>query len=74
MESSKRILLKFKKENGKYYSLTIKNAKEGVGDEEIKNLMNKIIEKKIIKQGSVLVSGIKGASFVETQKKNFDIA
>ena len=73
MESTKKILLRFKKENGKYYSIAIKNAKEDVENEEIKNLMNNIVEKKIIKQGTIFMSGIKGASFIETQKKNFDL-
>ena len=74
MENTKKILLKVKKENNRVYGLTIKNAKEDVKDEEIKKLMNNIVEKKIIKQGTIGIAEVKGASLVETQKKNFDLA
>ena len=36
--------------------------------------MNNIVEKKIIKQGTIGIAEVKGASLVETQKKNFDLA
>lgn len=73
MDNTKKIYLKFRKENGKYYNIVIRNGKEEISSEEIKELMNKIVDKKLIKEGDVLISEAKEASLVETRKKNFEI-
>lgn len=73
MENTKNILLKFKKDDNKIYGITIKHAKDEVKDEDVKKLMQGILDKNIIKDDVVKLAAIKGATLVETHKKNFDL-
>jgi len=49
MEVRKTISMKFKKDDGKTFNLSVKNPGPGVNEEAIKKVMDKIIEKKEFK-------------------------
>ena len=73
MENTKRISMRFKSGDEKSYGITVKNAKDDVKDEDIKKLMDSIVEKKVIKVENSHLAKIKGASFIETNKKDFNL-
>ncbi len=73
MASIKKIVMRFKKEGGGYYTVKIEDAKKDVKRLEIKDLMDKILEKEFIKGENLKLVGIKDASFIETEKSTYKL-
>ena len=73
MEVRKTISMKFKKDDGKTFNLSVKNPGPGVNEEAIKKVMDKIIEKNVFRikrQG--LVKSV-DAKIVETSTETYDL-
>ena len=73
MEVRKPISMKFKKDDGKTFNLSVKNPGPGVNEEAIKKVMDKIIEKNVFRikcQG--LVKSV-DAKLVETSTETYDL-
>ena len=47
MEVRKTIAMRFKKDDGKTYNLSLRNPAAGINEEIIKNVMDKVIEKNV---------------------------
>lgn len=73
MEVRKTISMKFKKDDGKTFNLSVKNPGSGVNEEAIKKVMDKIIEKNVFRiKGQGLVKSV-DAKLVETSTETYDL-
>lgn len=73
MEVRKTISMKFKKDDGKTFNLSVKNPGLGVNEEAIKKVMDKIIEKNVFRiKGQGLVKSV-DAKLVETSTETYDL-
>lgn len=73
MEVRKTISMKFKKDDGKTFNLSVKNPGPGVNEEAIKKEMDKIIEKNVFRiKGQGLVKSV-DAKLVETSTETYDL-
>lgn len=73
MEVRKTISMKFKKDYGKTFNLSVKNPGPGVNEEAIKKVMDKIIEKNVFRiKGQGLVKSV-DAKLVETSTETYDL-
>lgn len=73
MEVRKTISMKFKKDDGKTFNLSVKNPGPGVNEEAIKKVMDKIIEKNVFRiKGQGLVKSV-DAKLVETSAETYDL-
>lgn len=73
MEVRKTISMKFKKDDGKTFNLSVKNPGTGVNEEAIKKVMDKIIEKNVFRiKGQGLVKSV-DAKLVETSTETYDL-
>lgn len=73
MEVRKTISMKFKKDDGKTFNLSVKNPGPGVNEEAIKKVMDKIIEKNVFRiKGQGLVKSV-DAKLVETSTEIYDL-
>lgn len=73
MEVRKTISMKFKKDDGKTFNLSVKNPGPGVNEEAIKKVMDKIIEKNVFRiNGQGLVKSV-DAKLVETSTETYDL-
>jgi hypothetical protein len=73
MEVRKTISMKFKKDDGKTFNLSVKNSGPGVNEEAIKKVMDKIIEKNVFRiKGQGLVKSV-DAKLVETSTETYDL-
>ena len=73
MEVRKTISMKFKKDDGKTFNLSVKNPGPGVNEEAIKKVMDKIIEKNVFRiKGQGLVKSV-DAKLVETSTETYDL-
>ena len=73
MEVRKTISMKFKKDDGKTFNLSVKNPGPGVNEEAIKKVMDKIIEKNVFRiKGQRLVKSV-DAKLVETSTETYDL-
>ncbi|MEG0250578.1 MAG: DUF2922 domain-containing protein [Peptostreptococcus sp.] len=73
MENAKTLQLKFKRIDQKNYNLVLKNPREDITEEEIKKIMNMIIEKNIINPSGMKIEAIEDASIVDTSVKKFNL-
>ena len=73
MEVRKTISMKFKKDDGKTFNLSVKNPGPGVNEEAIKKVMDQIIEKNVFRiKGQGLVKSV-DAKLVETSTETYDL-
>ena len=73
MEVRKTISMKFKKDDGKTFNLSVKNPGPGVNEEAIKKVMDKIIEKNVFRiKGQGLVKSVE-AKVVEPSTETYDL-
>ena len=73
MEVRKTISMKFKKDDGKTFNLSVKNPGPGVNEEAIKKVMDKIIEKNVFRiKGQGLVKSV-DVKLVETSTETYDL-
>ncbi len=73
MEVRKTISMKFKKDDGKTFNLSVKNPGPGVNEKAIKKVMDKIIEKNVFRiKGQGLVKSV-DAKLVETSTETYDL-
>lgn len=73
MEVRKTISMKFKKDDDKTFNLSVKNPGPGVNEEDIKKVMDKIIEKNVFRiKGQGLVKSV-DAKLVETSTETYDL-
>lgn len=73
MEVRKTISMKFKKDDGKTFNLSVKNPGQGVNEEAIKKVMDKVIEKNVFRiKGQGLVKSV-DAKLVETSTETYDL-
>lgn len=69
MERELYLVMSFKNAGGSITKITLKNIKEDVTEEEVQNLMEKIVTANIfVSKGGDLVSKVKG-EIVEKQQK-----
>ncbi len=54
-------------------TINIENAKPGIKDQEVKELMEKILDKELIKNKGIKLVAIKDANFIETEKTEFNL-
>ena len=73
MEVRKTISMKFKKDDGKTFNLSVKNPGPGVNEEAIKKVMDMVIEKNVFRiKGQGLVKSV-DAKLVETSTETYDL-
>lgn len=73
MENTKVLQLKFKRIDKKDYNLVLKNPREDITEEEVKKIMNMIIEKNIINPAGMKIEAIEEANIVDTSVKKFNL-
>lgn len=74
MEKELYLVLSFKNAGGSITKITLKNIKEDVTEEEVQNLMEKIVTAKIfVSKGGDLVSKVKG-EIVEKTTESFEMS
>lgn len=73
MEKRKMIAMRFKKEDGKTFNLSVRNPGLGVNEESIKKVMDMVVEKNVFRiKGQGLVKTI-DAKIVETSTETYDL-
>lgn len=73
MEVRKTIAMRFKKDDGKTYNLSLRNPVAGINEETIKNVMDKVIEKNVfVVKGHGLAKAIE-AKMIETSTETYDL-
>ncbi|KGF15401.1 hypothetical protein HMPREF1639_00855 [Peptostreptococcus sp. MV1] len=73
MEKRKMIAMRFKKEDGKTFNLSVRNPGSGVNEESIKKVMDMVVEKNVFRiKGQGLVKTI-DAKIVETSTETYDL-
>lgn len=73
MEKRKMIAMRFKKEDGKTFNLSVRNPGPGVNEEFIKKVMDMVVEKNVFRiKGQGLVKTI-DAKIVETSTETYDL-
>lgn len=73
MENTKKLQLKFKRIDQKSYNLALKNPREDLTEEEIKKVMDIIVEKNIINPAGMKIEAVEDASIIDTSVKKFDL-
>ena len=74
MEKELYLVLSFKNAGGSITKITLKNIKEDVTEEEVQNLMEKIVTANIfVSKGGDLVSKVKG-EIVEKKTESFEMS
>ena len=74
MEKELYLVLSFKNAGGSITKITLKNIKEDVTEEEVQNLMEKIVTATIfVSKGGDLVSKVKG-EIVEKTTESFEMS
>lgn len=74
MEKELYLVLSFKNAGGSITKITLKNIKEDVTEEEVQNLMEKIVTANIVvSKGGDLVSKVKG-EIVEKTTESFEMS
>ncbi|MBC2576124.1 DUF2922 domain-containing protein [Peptostreptococcus canis] len=71
--SNKILLMRFKKSDGKVYSVRVRNPKENVSEEEIKEVMEYILDNKAIKPDGLELAETIDARIVSTDTQEFDL-
>ena len=73
MSNSKKLNMKFKKEDGKVYTLSLKEIRDDVNDEEVKALMKFVVEKKAVIPKNINIAQIKEAGIVQTDTSMLNV-
>lgn len=71
--NKKSLFMRFRRLDGKKYSLAIPNPKEDISEEEVKNLMDFIVTNKLIIPSGVEISGTIDARITETKSDKYDL-
>lgn len=74
MKNTKKLNMKFKKEDGKIYTLSIKEAKDDINDEEVKDLMKFVIDKNVVIPKNIKLAQIKEAGIIQTDTNMLNVA
>ena len=73
MEVRKTIAMRFKKDDGKTFNLSVRNLGPGVNEEAIKKVMDMVIEKNVFRiKGHGLIKAL-DAKIVETNTETYDL-
>lgn len=73
MEVRKTIAMRFKKDDGKTFNLSVRNRGPGVNEEAIKKVMDMVIEKNVFRiKGHGLIKAL-DAKTVETNTETYDL-
>lgn len=73
MEVRKTIAMRFKKDDGKTFNLSVRNPGPGVNEEAIKKVMDMVIEKNVFRiKGHGLIRAV-DAKIVETNTETYDL-
>lgn len=73
MEVRKTIAMRFKKDDGKTFNLSVRNPGPGVNEEDIKKVMDMVIEKNVFRiKGHGLIKAL-DAKIVETNTETYDL-
>lgn len=73
MEVRKTIAMRFKKDDGKTFNLSVRNPGHGVNKEAIKKVMDMVIEKNVFRiKGHGLIKAL-DAKIVETNTETYDL-
>ncbi|WAW14388.1 DUF2922 domain-containing protein [Peptostreptococcus equinus] len=73
MDKAKNLVMRFKKEDGKIYTLSVKNPKDELTEEEIKQAMNFIVEKNLILPKGIKLISASNAKIVTTESEILDL-
>lgn len=73
MENNKILLMRFKKEDSKVFSLSIRNPKENLTEEEIKTVMDYIVENSLILPANVHIKETIDAKITSTNVEKLDL-
>lgn len=74
METTKKLLMTFKTNEGKKVSLSVDNPREDISEEEIKTAMTTIINSGIFAPNGSSLSEMVEAKVVETDTVEYDLA
>jgi len=74
METTKKLLMTFKTDEGKKVSLSVDDPKPNITEEEIKNTMETIINSGIFAPNGESLIEMVGAKIVETDTIEYDLA
>lgn len=73
MEVRKTIAMRFKKDDGKTFNLSVRNPGPSVNEEAIKKVMDMVIEKNVFRiKGHGLIKAL-DAKIVETNTETYDL-
>lgn len=73
MEVRKTIAMRFKKDDGKTFNLSVRNPGPDVNEEAIKKVMDMVIEKNVFRiKGHGLIKAV-DAKIVETNTETYDL-
>lgn len=70
---SKRLVMAFKKSDGKKLNLSVANVRDDVTEAEIKQTMDMIVEKNFMKFEDANIEGAVEARIVETKTEKHDL-
>lgn len=74
MKNTKKLNMKFKKEDSKIYTLSLREIRDDITDEEVKAVMKEVVEKKIIVPKNINIAQVKEAGIVETDTKMLNVS
>ncbi|WP_347354569.1 DUF2922 domain-containing protein [Acetoanaerobium noterae] len=73
MNEKKSVLMRFKKVDGKGFTISIQDPKDSITESEIKEVMEAIVAKKAVIPGGIDIHEAVDAKIVNTTVERFDL-